>query len=209
MIPHHAWPLEPTLLGPFLLAALLIELTPGPNMAWLALVTASRGRRAGLAAVAGVTLGLSAYLLAGSLGAAKALAQAPWAYQALRWAGIGYLVWLAWEAFDARAAAGPSAQAATQAFRRGLTTNLLNPKAALFYLAVVPAFVRPDHGAASCQIFLLGLIHLGVSILVHGAIVLAAAGVSGRLAGGGLIDRRLSAAALLAVAAWTAWASRH
>jgi hypothetical protein len=84
MIPHAAWPVEPTLLGPFLLAALLIELTPGPNMAWLAMVAASRGRAAGLAAVAGVTLGLSAYLIAGSLGAAQALAQAPLAYQTLR-----------------------------------------------------------------------------------------------------------------------------
>jgi threonine/homoserine/homoserine lactone efflux protein len=209
MIPHETWPIEPTLLGPFLLAALLIELTPGPNMAWLAMVAASRGRAAGLAAVAGVTLGLSVYLIAGSLGAAQALAQAPLAYQALRLAGIAFLVWLAWEAYQPSPPAVAAAPAVTGAFGRGLLTNLLNPKAALFYLTIVPAFVRPDHGAAAGQILLLGLIHLGVSVAVHGAIVLAAFGISGRLASGGVIDRRLAAGALLAIAAWTAWASRH
>jgi threonine/homoserine/homoserine lactone efflux protein len=209
MIPHAVWPVEPTLLGPFLIAALLIELTPGPNMAWLAMVAASRGRAAGLAAVAGVTLGLSVYLIAGSLGAAQALAQAPLAYQTLRWAGIAFLMWLAWEAYRAEPTPTAPSAAASSAFQRGLTTNLLNPKAALFYLTVVPAFVRPDHGAASHQIFLLGLLYLGVSVVVHGAIVLAAVGLSGRIAGGGLIDQRLSAAMLLAVAVWTAWASRH
>ncbi len=212
MIPHAVWPVEPTLLGPFLIAALLIELTPGPNMAWLAMVAASRGRAAGLAAVAGVTLGLGVYLIAGSLGAAQALAQAPLAYQTLRWAGIAFLVWLAWEAFRATPTQkAPTAQtkSVTGVFQRGLATNLLNPKAALFYLTVVPAFVRPDHGAASSQIFLLGLIYLTISGAVHSAIVLAAAGLGGQLAGGGLIDRRLSAGLLLAVAIWTAWASRH
>lgn len=58
-MPHAAWPVDPGVILPFLLAVALIELTPGPNMGWLALVSLEQGRRAGLAAVAGVTLGLA------------------------------------------------------------------------------------------------------------------------------------------------------
>ena len=87
MIPHSAWPVDPGVILPFLVALLLIELTPGPNMGWLALVAAGRGRIAGLAAVAGVTLGLTVWMLAATAGLTQALLRAPALYQGIRWPG--------------------------------------------------------------------------------------------------------------------------
>ena len=83
----------------FTLAAIAIELTPGPNMVWLALVALTEGRRAGLAAVAGVGTGLALVGTAVAFGLGALVANTPAAYQILRFAGIGYLLWLAWEAW--------------------------------------------------------------------------------------------------------------
>ncbi|MFC0634941.1 LysE family translocator [Brevundimonas balnearis] len=124
--------IDPGVLWPFLLAALLMELTQGPNMGWLALTALARGRRAGLAAVAGVTLGLTAWMLAATLGLAQLLAGAPAVYAALAWAGVAFMLYLAWEAW--RGPGTATAQAPGPAdrwalFRRGMAGNLLNPKA--------------------------------------------------------------------------------
>ena len=80
---------------PFLLAVGLIELTPGPNMGYLALVASRSGRSAGMATVAGITLGLVIYLAASVFGLAEAALRWPWIYEILRWAGAAYLGWLA------------------------------------------------------------------------------------------------------------------
>ena len=86
----------------FILTCLVIELTPGPNMAYLALLSASIGRRAGFAATLGVALGLLIVGLAAALGLAAVIANSRLLYEALRWAGVLYLFWLAWEASATR-----------------------------------------------------------------------------------------------------------
>ena len=83
----------------FALLSLVVELTPGPNMAYLAALSLSRGARTGLAAVAGIALGLSAYGVAAAFGLAALVNQSAFLYEALRWAVILYLLWLAWEAW--------------------------------------------------------------------------------------------------------------
>jgi len=190
---------------PFLVAVLVMELTPGPNMAYLALVAARSGRRAGAAAVAGVTLGLAAYLLASIAGLAEAAERWPWIYQILRWAGVGYLLWLAYDAW--RALPGPAPAADTEAlarvFVRGLVANLLNPKAALLYVALLPAFIAPDRDPVA-QALVLGSIHLGVSLVVHGSIVIFAGAAQRLVARQGVWTGRIMALALVAVAAWLA-----
>ena len=85
----------------FAFAAVLVELTPGPNMAWLALLAATEGRARGFAAVAGVALGLGLMGAAAALGLAALVQTQPQVYQALRWAGMLYLLWLALEAWRA------------------------------------------------------------------------------------------------------------
>lgn len=197
-----------TTLIPFLLAVLAMELTPGPNMAYLALVAARSGRRAGAAAVAGVTLGLAVYLLASVAGLAEAAQRWPWAYHVLRWAGVGYLAWLAFDAWRESPLESTAQETATlgRIFARGLVANLLNPKAALLYIALLPAFIAPDRDPAT-QALLLGAIHLFVSLVIHSAIILFAGGARELLAHRGAATGRIMALALGAVAVWLAFAT--
>ncbi|MDO1558894.1 LysE family translocator [Brevundimonas sp. 2R-24] len=210
MIPHEAWPVDPAVLPAFLAAVALIELTPGPNMTWLAIASAQRGRRAGLAAVAGVTLGLAAWMLAAAFGLTELLLAAPSLYQAVRWAGIAFLLWLAWEAWASEPGLTEVNGGAGRLFVRGLVGNLLNPKAAAFYAALLPGFIRPDHGAVLTQALTLGALHLMVAVLIHGLIVLGGAGAGMNLTRT-LGSRRLRAVAALGIAAaavWMAWQTR-
>ena len=130
----------------FAATCMAIEITPGPNMTYLAMVAATEGRRAGFALVVGITLGLALVGLAAALGLAALIATVPLLYDVLRWAGIAYLFWLAWDAWQGGDAGGNSKAAAgspySELFRRGLITNLLNPKAAVFYVAILPRFVE-------------------------------------------------------------------
>ncbi len=212
MIPHSAWPVDPGVILPFLVAVLLIELTPGPNMGWLALVAAGRGRGAGLAAVAGVTLGLTVWMLAATAGLTQALLRAPALYQGLRWAGVAFLLWLAWEAWRVPPDRTAPVDAATRRglFLRGLTGNLLNPKAAVFYVVLLPGFIRPDHGPAWGQALWLGGGHILIAVVVHVAIVLGAdrAGHAALARTQGPVVRALMAGGIAAVALWTAWQTR-
>jgi threonine/homoserine/homoserine lactone efflux protein len=209
-----AFPVDPAVLLPFLVAVSLVELTPGPNMGWLALVALGRGRLAGMAAVAGVTLGLAVWMVAAAFGLTSVLLAFPGLYQAVRWAGVIFLLWLAWEAW---AGAGkvapdeaPDGRTLGGLFLRGLTGNLLNPKAAVFYVALLPTFIQPDRAAPLTQALLLGSLHLVVAVVVHALIVLGAAS-AGRVVMRrmqGLAAGRMMAAGIAAVALWMAWATR-
>ncbi|MFB2552858.1 LysE family translocator [Ensifer soli] len=193
----------------FTLASLLIELTPGPNMTYLALVGVKAGRRAGFAAVAGVALGLALLALVVSLGIGRAIEAGSAPYEALRWAGVAYLLYLAFDAW--REPAMPAAvtvEAARRYFLRGLVTNLLNPKAALFYVTVLPTFLAPTGGTPS-QALTLSAIYVAVATGIHATIVALASLLSPllsdrrRLRHGG----RLFAVALAGVALWIAWST--
>ncbi|MFN3669756.1 MAG: LysE family translocator [Brevundimonas sp.] len=214
MIPHAVWPVDPGVILPFLLAVALIELTPGPNMGWLALISVARGRPAGFAAVAGVTVGLAAWMLAAAFGLTEVLLAWPALYQGIRWAGVTFLLWLAWEAWrgtgDPAAADGVDPGTMRGLFLRGMTGNLLNPKAAVFYVALLPTFMRPDHGSPLTQALTLGGLHLIVAAAVHSLIVLGGAGVGGIVVGRtpGPILRAAMAGGIAVVALWMAWETR-
>ena len=206
-------PVDPTVVLPFLAAVALMELTPGPNMGWLAIVSLSQGRTAGLAAVAGITLGLTVWMVAAAFGLTEVVLLWPALYQTIRWAGVGFLLWLAWDAWRSTGDGADAAPIETRRralFRRGLIGNLLNPKAALLYVVLLPGFIRPAQGPLLAQALTLGSLHVVVSVIVHSVIVLTAA-----RAGGALLTRaqgpRMRAAmalGLVAVAVWTAWETR-
>jgi threonine/homoserine/homoserine lactone efflux protein len=167
--------IEPAALAGFALTSVLIELTPGPNMAYLALLAATEGRWPGYAAVAGVALGLAVVGLAAALGVSGFILGEPLAYQVVRWAGVVYLLWLAWDGW--RGAEGDEGQAAPGStlgvyFRRGLVTNLLNPKAAMFYLSVLPGFLAAGAGVA--EVVTLSAVYVAVATVIHAGIVTAA-----------------------------------
>ena len=205
-----AWPsVSWTLLAPFALTCILIELTPGPNMAYLAVLSLSRGHRAGLAAVAGVALGLALVGIGAALGLSALIASSPTAYQALRWGGVIFLLWLAWDTWrDGRSASSAEIDgdgADRTYFMRGLATNLLNPKAALFFVAVLPAYLDPARSLLG-QSILLSLVYVLIASAIHGAIVMLASSARPMLerAESSATVRRIFALMLVAVAAWFA-----
>ena len=162
---------------PFLITALLIELTPGPNMAWLALTSASHGRRAGLAAVGGIALGLAILGAGSAFGLAEVATRSPAIFNLLRYAGVAYLLWLAWQAWVGEKEVSPQmAKDGSQLaswFRHGLLLNLLNPKAAMFFIAVLPSYVSPNIPFAS-QTLLLSSSYVAIATAIHIAIILLA-----------------------------------
>jgi threonine/homoserine/homoserine lactone efflux protein len=200
----------------FLLVVALLELTPGPNMAWLATLTLDKGRAAGLQAVLGIAFGLCLYLIAAIAGLGALMAAQPQLLAGLRWLGVLYLIYLAFEPWIERARQGTETRLvvaegapshAGRHFMRGLTLNILNPKAALFYVTLLPRFVEEGGDQVWLQSLWLGLTHIGVATGVHLAIVLAAGSLRPWLSAG---ERRtylniFFTLALLGIAAWLAW----
>ncbi len=195
-----------TLLG-FVLTCFLIELTPGPNMAYLAILSIDSGRRAGFATLVGIALGLLIVGAASAFGLAALIAESPPLYATLRWGGVFYLLWLAWSGWNKDDEASPGCASDkcsdTQYFRRGLVINLLNPKAAVFYIAVLPGFIGVTHTIAQ-QAIVLTIVYVLIACAVHLAIVLMA--VSARTLLENPYDRRrvrrVLAALLALVALW-------
>ncbi|VFR26872.1 Putative threonine efflux protein [plant metagenome] len=167
----------------FALAALVLVLTPGPNMIYCISRALCQGRQAGVISLAGVLLGFLVHLVAASVGLTALLAAVPYAFEAIRLLGAAYLLWLAWQSvkpggqplFAARALPlDPPAKL----FRMGFLTNVLNPKVALFYLSFFPQFLHPERGSILWQSVSLGAVQITVSGVVNLLLVLGAARIS-------------------------------
>jgi threonine/homoserine/homoserine lactone efflux protein len=201
----------------FLLAVLLLELTPGPNMAYLATLALSRGRSAGLIATAGVAFGLAVHATVAGLGAGVLIQQYPLLYDVLRWIGVGYLLYLAWEGWQTDRQVSPEraylAVTAGPLFLRGFLSNVFNPKSILFFVSVLPTFVGTGPGAPSLpiQMAVFGSLYVGIATAVHGSIVILAAQLRPWLMDGPRQQtvRRILAVLLALVAIWLAWATRR
>jgi threonine/homoserine/homoserine lactone efflux protein len=197
----------PSAVWQFALAALIIELTPGPNMTYLAIISVSKGWRAGFATVSGVALGLAIVGVIAAFGLAALIQSSDILYEVLRWAGVIYLLWLAYEGWRGEEAdSGPTGDA--RHFMRGLVTNLLNPKAAVFYVAVLPNFIDPGKPVLM-QSLILSAVYVGIATAVHGAIVLLGGSLEPLLTNPAreTLIRRVLSALLGAVAIWFAWST--
>ena len=164
-------------------AALLMVLTPGPNMIYLISRSISQGRRAGVISLFGVVAGFLVHLLAAAVGLSALFLAIPLAYEILKWAGALYLLWLAWQAVKPGARSPFSAQdlpvdSAARLFLMGFLTNVLNPKIAVFYLAIFPQFITPGNGSVFLQSIVLGSTQIAVSFSVNLLIALSAAGIA-------------------------------
>jgi threonine/homoserine/homoserine lactone efflux protein len=154
--------LDPALLAAWLLACLVLIVTPGPDMAFVLAQTVAGGARRGWAACCGIFAGAACHIVAAAFGVAALVTASPALFDALRIAGALYLLWLGAKAL--RGAIAPGATGAAPAlaadlgaaFRQGLVTNLLNPKVLLFFLAILPQFVDPARSAPWLQMLLLG-----------------------------------------------------
>ncbi|RDI43517.1 threonine/homoserine/homoserine lactone efflux protein [Nocardia mexicana] len=169
-------------------AALGLVLTPGPNMVYLVSRTVSQGRRAGFVSLAGVAVGFLVYLVAIAVGITAIFAVVPGLYLTVKLAGAAYLGWLAWKTLrpGGISAFTPSelpADPARRLFTMGLVTNLLNPKIAIMYMALIPQFVVPARGQVWLQSLSLGAVQITVALLVNGLIVLGSGAIAAFLGG--------------------------
>src|SRR5215468_12002114 len=179
-------PSTSSLLG-FALISLGVVLTPGPNMIYLISRSITQGRAAGIVSLGGVALGFVFYMLCAAFGITALLFAVPYAYDALRLAGAAYLLWLAWQAvkpggrspFQVKKLAIDSPR---KLFVMGFVTNLLNPKIAMLYLALLPQFIDRTGGSILAQSLLLGAIQIVISVSVNAIIALAAGSIASFLA---------------------------
>lgn len=188
----------------FALAVLLIELTPGPNMAWLAGLAATEGRRCGLSAVAGVALGLLANGVLAALGLAALLQAAPQLWNILRFAGAAMMLWLAieaWRGTDDGSRSTRPVSSPRRAFATGALINLLNPKAYIFFLVVAPQFLNGE-ALGIRNALILSVISVAIATSIHLSIVIAGSAAHEWLSDPQRtkIVRRAFAAIMLAVA---------
>jgi threonine/homoserine/homoserine lactone efflux protein len=163
----------------FILAGLALNVTPGPDMMYIVARSSTEGRRAGIVSALGVAAGTLVHIAALTLGLAAVLGAVPLAYDTVRLAGAGYLIYLGVRALLHRPASSAEItihRASLWAiFRQGVVTNVLNPKVALFFLAFLPQFVDPSRGAPALQMAVLGLIfdlngtlvNIGVAVGAH------------------------------------------
>ncbi len=169
----------------FAAAALVLTATPGPDMLLIASRSVSQGRSAGFLTYAGIALGTYCHAMAAALGLSRLFLTVPVAYEIVRWAGCAYLLYLAVKTLRLQGAAfAPSAGlkrlSGQRIFTEGLATNLLNPKMALFVLALFPQFVDPG-GSMVLQMALLATILNGIGFLVNGSVILLGSHIRGRL----------------------------
>jgi threonine/homoserine/homoserine lactone efflux protein len=173
MIPLETWLL-------FCLACVALAATPGPNMLFLVSRTLAQGRRAGFVSLAGTSTGFALHAIAAALGLSALLAAVPLAYDVVRFAGAIYLAWLAvvtWRAgAEADAAAAVRRESSARKYRQGLVTSLLNPKLAVFQLALFPQFIDPARGSVLLQGLVLAATQLVIVIAGDSVCVFAATG---------------------------------
>ena len=167
----------------FVAAALVLAITPGPNMIYLISRSLCQGRTAGIMSWCGVVLGLTFHMVCASVGLTALFMAVPLGYEVLKFAGALYLLWMAWQAVR------PGARSPFEArelpphpprklFLMGLFTSVLNPKIAVFYLSVLPQFIDPQAGSVLVQGLVLGVMQICIGSAVNLTVTLSAAAIA-------------------------------
>ena len=182
--------IDPLVLLAFLPAALALNLTPGADMMFCLGQGLRGGPGAALAADAGIALAIMGHVTLAGLGLGAAVAALPWLFDAIRWIGVAYLLWLAAAALRGGTGTEIPAVRPARAFRQGLVVNLTNPKVILFVLAFLPQFTDPARPLLPQFLALGAVLSLG-GLLVNGAVGVFAGGVGRRLAGSAAFHRWL------------------
>ncbi|WP_432286343.1 LysE family translocator [Aminobacter sp. BA135] len=172
----------------FAAASVVLTATPGPDMLLIASRSISQGRSAGFLTYLGIALGTYCHALAAALGLSQLFVAVPVAYEIVRWAGCAYLLYLAWKTLRSETSAfAPTSGLKRFSSRRilgaGLASNLLNPKMALFVLALFPQFIRPDTGSMIVQTLVLATVLNGIGFIVNGSVILLSSHLRQRACG--------------------------
>ena len=169
----------------FLTAALLLNLTPGNDMMFVLGQSLKGGPKRGIAASVGIATGSLIHLGLVALGVAVLLKENPVLFEAIRWAGVAYLLWMAWKTLTGPSPAQSNVDvkgSALRAWRDGTLVNLLNPKVIVFMFAFLPPFIRPENGMPLLQLLILGaLFNIGGTV-VNVLVALLSGGIGRRLA---------------------------
>jgi threonine/homoserine/homoserine lactone efflux protein len=172
----------------FTVAAITLLVIPGPSVLYIVTRSVDQGRAAGLASVCGVHVGTLVHVAAAALGLSALLVSSATAYNAVRWLGAAYLVWLGVRrllARDAEVAAGAGPEARRhglgRVFAQGVVVNVLNPKTALFFFAFLPQFVDVARGSVRLQVVVFGVAFVLLGLVSDGAYALLASTGAGWL----------------------------
>jgi threonine/homoserine/homoserine lactone efflux protein len=172
----------------FTVAAITLLVIPGPSVLYIVTRSVDQGRAAGLASVGGIHVGTLVHVAAAALGLSALLVSSATAYNAVRWLGAAYLVWLGVRRLLARdeevaAAAGPEARrhGLGRVFAQGVVVNVLNPKTALFFFAFLPQFVDVTRGSVRLQVVVFGVAFVLLGLVSDGAYALLASTGAGWL----------------------------
>ncbi len=170
----------------FAAAALVLTATPGPDMLLIASRSISQGRAAGFLTYAGIALGTYCHALAAAFGFSQLFMTVPVAFEAVRWAGCCYLLYLAYKTIRSEGTAFALAStlkrlSGRRIFFAGLATNLLNPKMALFVMALFPQFVNAESGSMTAQMLVFASVLNGIGLVVNGAVIILGSQIRSRL----------------------------
>jgi threonine/homoserine/homoserine lactone efflux protein len=166
----------------FLVSAVILCVTPGPAVLYIAARSIDQGRAAGLVSVAGIAVGTLFHIAAAAFGLSAILMRSATAFNLVKWLGAAYLIWLGIQRFRAQVtdeSTTVTPEPLSRIFRNGIAVNVLNPKTAIFFFAFLPQFVQPGHANPAAQIVLLGLLFMVVAI-ASDAMYALAAGSAGR-----------------------------
>lgn len=195
----------------FTSATVLLVLLPGPNTLFILSRAVEQGRTAAFASAVGVELGTLGHICLTAVGISGLLTASDAAFRVLLVAGVIYLVYLGWRAFAAADPPAPESgrgeTSSTRLLRQAALVNLLNPKVALFFVALLPQYTDPARGAIPLQILALGGVFFLVALTLDLAYAAAATGIAGWLGrhpGSWPWQRRVSGCVYLGLAAWTA-----
>jgi threonine/homoserine/homoserine lactone efflux protein len=205
----------------YVAAALLLAITPGPGIFYVAARSLAGGRAEGIASSFGTALGGLVHVVAGALGVSAIVLASAELFTALKWLGAAYLIWLGVrtiiaarrDAVQALAGADPAPPiGAARAFREGVVVEALNPKTAAFFLAFIPQFLDPSAGAVALPFILLGCISVTLNTLADIVVAIGASRIrEGAATRPGLIKRlrEISGASMIALGAGLALAKRQ
>jgi threonine/homoserine/homoserine lactone efflux protein len=197
--------------GLFAVASVVLLLIPGPAVLYVVTQSAEQGRLAGLASVAGIHIGTLLHVAAAAVGLSALILASAVAFSAVKFAGAAYLVYLGIRKLLERRAGDetePRRAPLRQVFARGAIVNVLNPKTALFFLALLPQFVDPDRGAVWSQVVLLGLVFVALGLVSDSVYALVGDAVGSLLRRRATAMRRLSGTIYVGLGAVAAFARR-
>lgn len=166
----------------FFTASILLALAPGPDNIFVLIQSIYQGKKSGLMVVLGLCTGLIFHTLAVAFGVAVIFQTSQFAFTILKFAGVCYLLYLAWKIFNAKdekiSTNNTDKIDSKKLYFRGIIMNITNPKVSIFFLAFLPQFTNPDFGNVSYQTLILGLIFIIATIIVFSSIAILSGSIS-------------------------------